>query len=85
MTDPAIIEAAERALDQNVEDISTREIESAAIAVLAAVTPRIEATALEKAAKVADDYYHPGAGNNPYAVQRDIVGVKVQPGPIQLS
>ena len=56
MTDPAIIEAAARALRNALPD----------------VVSYIEAAALERAARVAADYYHPGAGNNPYAVQRDI-------------
>jgi len=53
MTDPAIIEAAARALRDN---LGTRvfEAEHAAKIVLAAVTPLIRAAALEEAAKVAD-------------------------------
>jgi hypothetical protein len=58
MTDPAIIEAAARALrDSHCEDNGSPvwgEYCDMARAVLAAVTPLIEAAALERAAKVAD-------------------------------
>ena len=54
MTDPAIIEAAARALKERAADIYVprRTVE----VILAAVTPLIEAAALERAAKVAEEH-----------------------------
>jgi hypothetical protein len=52
MTDPTIIEAAARALRERGK--YPHSYDDVAKAVLTAVTPMIEAAALEKAAKVAD-------------------------------
>jgi hypothetical protein len=75
MTNPAIIEAAEVALDLNVEDISTWEIERTALAVLAAVTPLIRAAALEEAAVVAEKDVYPSN----WAIAAAIRALKEQP------
>lgn len=52
--DPAIIEAAVRALLED-EDIQLWDYPHIARCILAAVTPLIEAAALERAAKVAEE------------------------------
>ena len=56
MSDPAIIEAAEKALqDFPHEHIIADDYSYMAEALIAAVTPLIRAAALEEAAKVAED------------------------------
>ena len=65
MTDPAIIEAAARALGQTDADNNWEEIpfndrewyRELAMCVLVKVTPMIEAAALERAAQVAEEYH----------------------------
>jgi hypothetical protein len=68
MTDPAIIEAAARALsaDDGLSFWEPDELHDLARAVLAAVTPLIEAAALERAAQMVEsDFY--------YASRREII------------
>ena len=79
MSDPAIIEAAARALRDAVSDDGPvrgwQDYSRVATAVLAAVTPMIEAAALERAAKVAEEHHKqpdPGSGTDAYWIAAKI-------------
>jgi hypothetical protein len=62
VTDPAIIEAAARAMKNSIGDIEhlilqRTDYDAMARSVVRDITPLIEAAALERAAKVAEEYH----------------------------
>ena len=88
MTDPTVIEAAARAIYDydhypmpwsNAKEERRRDYRDLAATVLAAVTPLIEAKALERAAMVADDKYDGGLGLIRGRIAAAIRALKEQP------
>jgi len=79
MSDPAIIEAAEKALqDFPHEHIIADDYSYMAEALIAAVTPLIRAAALEEAAKVAEEYDGRGIDEDHAALTCDEIAAAIR-------